>query len=312
MTRDMAASVRQRLLNRAQAERRQFNELLQRYVLERFLYRLAESPYARQFVLKGAMMLLAWHGPAARPTRDIDLLGRMDSSIEHLVDVMRAVCQAGVPDDGVQFDSEHIQGEAITEDADYQGVRVSLLARVGAARIYLHVDVGFGDIVVPRAEKVELPTLLDLPAPVLQGYSRESAIAEKLHAMVQRGALNSRMKDFYDIWSLASRFDFDGPTLVRAIQATFGHRQRRLPTNIPALTPEFALAADKQAQWKAFVRRQPLPHEIPAFEEVVLMLAEFLQPATGAAYENVVFDKHWPPGGPWRNTQGNGQYERRA
>ncbi len=181
MTHNMAASVRQRLLNHAHAENRQFNELLQRYDLERFLYRLAESPYARQFVLKGAMMLLAWQGPAARPTRDIDLLGRMDSSIEHLVNVMRAVCRVEVPDDGVQFDSEHIQGEAITEDADYQGVRVSLLATIGAARIYLHVDVGFGDIVVPRAEKVELPTLLDFPAPVLQGYSRESAIAEKLH-----------------------------------------------------------------------------------------------------------------------------------
>ena len=206
MTSNVAASVHQRLLNRAHATGRPFNELLQYFVLERFLYRLGHSPHARNFILKGALMFDVWQGPFARPTRDVDLLGHTENSVEHVVASIQAVCQEPVAeDDGLRFLTESISGERITEAAEYQGVRVHVEARLGPARIPVQIDVGFGDPLVPSSTLVRLSTLLDFPPPELQGYSRESAIAEKFQAMVYLGEINSRMKDFYDIWLLTKR-----------------------------------------------------------------------------------------------------------
>lgn len=221
MTSNLTASVHQRLLNHARATERPFNEVLQRFALERFLYRLGHSPYARRFVLKGALMLTAWQIPSARPTRDIDLLGRMGNSVEQVVSAVKAICREPVPDDGLRFETEGIIGERITETAKYVGVRVRFNAYLGNARIPVRIDVGFGDPLVPGSSLVRLPTILDFPPPEVQGYSRESAIAEKYHAMVYRGQLNSRMKDFYDVWSLATHFRFEGSILAQAIWETF-------------------------------------------------------------------------------------------
>jgi predicted nucleotidyltransferase component of viral defense system len=297
---NVAASVRQRLLNQAHAENRPFDEFLQRFALERFLYRLAQSPYARQFVLKGALMLSVWQGAFSRPTRDVDLLGHLASSVEHLVTVMTEICEVAVPqDDGLQFHTEQIHGEPITAEAEYQGVRVHLAATLAAARINFHVDVGFGDIVIPGPTMISLPVLLDFAAPMLQGYSRESVVAEKFHAMVVHGEINSRMKDFYDIWSLARHFAFDGALLARAIHETFEHRETAIPATPVALTPAFADAADKRAQWQAFIRRQPLDHEPPTLAEVVELIAVFLQPVAAALAEHRAFEQRWLTGGPW-------------
>ncbi len=256
--RNVAASVHQRLLNRARSEGRPFDELLQYFVLERFLYRLGRSPYAERFVLKGALMFHAWHGPLARPTRDVDLLGHGASDVASVVRVVGEICGTPVPeDDGLRFHAESLAGESISEAAEYQGVRVHVLATLGNARIRFQVDVGFGDALVPGPVPVSLPGLLALPDPKVQGYTRESAIAEKFQAMVYLGEINSRMKDFYDVWWLATHFAFEGPLLSRAIRETFQRRGTALPVDPVAITGAFAALPGKQTQWSAFIRRHP-------------------------------------------------------
>jgi len=299
MTRNVAASVRQRLLNRARTEGRPFNEVLQYFALERFLYRLGRSPYRHQFVLKGALMFSAWQSPFSRPTRDIDLLGRLDNTVEHVVSAIRAICQEPVQEDGLRFDAESVAGERIIEAANYKGVRVRSVAHLTTARIPIQIDVGFGDPVVPGPSLVRLPTILDFPPPELLGYSRESAIAEKFQAMVYLGAINSRMKDFYDIWLLATRFAFDGPLLAQAIRETFYRRQTTLPVAPFAFSDAFAQDREKQIQWIAFIRRHHLEDTPTTLHETIQVIAAFLQPAIYALSEGQPFNWHWLPGGPW-------------
>lgn len=301
MTRNVAASVHQRLLNRAHAEGRPFNELLQYFAPERFLHRLGCSSYSHQFVLKGALMFSAWQGPFARPTRDVDLLGHIDNSVERVVEAIRAICQEPVPeDDGLRFQTEGITGERITEAAEYQGVRVHLPVTLGTARIRLQIDVGFGDVLVPGPALVRLPTILDFPAPEVQGYSRESTIAEKFQAMVYLGEVNSRMKDFYDIWFLATHSAFDGPILAQAIRETFRHRQTTLPSAPVAFSEVFANDRDRQAQWRAFARRHPFDHVPLTLDEAIHGIEALLKPVILALVEDQSFNWHWLPGGPWQ------------
>ena len=176
---NIPASVRQRLLDKAKETGRPFNEVLQYFAMERFLYRLSRSPYADNFVLKGALMLTVWEVPLTRPTMDIDLLGRINNSIETIGEVTKEICQQEVEPDGLAFDIASIEAERIAEDADYEGIRVRFRGSLGTARIVMQLDIGFGDIVIPSPEPTNYPTLLDLPAPYLRGYSRESTIAEK-------------------------------------------------------------------------------------------------------------------------------------
>ena len=299
MTTNLTASVHQRLLNHARALDRPFNELLQRFALERFLYRVGQSPYARRFVLKGAMMLTAWQVPFARPTQDIDLLGRMENSVDMVVSAVKAICQEAVPDDGLRFDAENIVGERIVEGAAYSGVRVRFSAHLGNARIPMRIDVGFGDPLVPGPTVVRLPALLDFPAPEVQGYSRESTIAEKYHAMVYLGQLNSRMKDFYYVWSLAIHFQFEGPILARAISEAFRSRGITVPTHPTAFSDSFAAAVEKQAQWAAFRRRLHREDTPDALKKVVDVIAGFLGPVTEALVAGQPFQHRWEPGRGW-------------
>jgi len=299
---NIAASVHQRLLNRARAERRPFNELLQYFALERFLYRLGCSPYQDQFVLKGALMFTVWEVPVPRPTRDIDLLGRMDNAVPHVVAAIQEICEQPAPEDGLRFAAETVVGERIIEAADYEGVRVRFTAYLGKARIPMQVDIGFGDPVTPTPSTVRLPTILDFPAPELQGYSRESAIAEKVQIMVRLGEINSRMKDFFDIWLLATRFRFEGVALAQAIRATFRQRRTAVTALPVAFSDAFARDPEKQAQWAAFLRRYRLSKEtgIPnTLYETIQVIASFLRPVLQALVDERDFDRRWSPGGPW-------------
>jgi hypothetical protein len=196
---DMAASARARLLNRAKAEHRPFSELLQYYGMERFLYRLSRSDHAEGFVLEGALMLQCWGAPLRRATKDIDLLGRETRSVEQLVAVVKDCLMLELEDDGLRFDPETVQGNEIRIDAKYDGVRLTFVGFLGTARIHLQVDVGFGDVITPGAQELDYPTLLKLDAPRLLGYTPETTIAEKFHAMVVLDMANTRMKDFLDI-----------------------------------------------------------------------------------------------------------------
>jgi hypothetical protein len=299
VTRDLSASVRQRLLNYGRTEGRPFNEVLQHFALERFLFRLGRSAYRHQFVLNGALMFTVWQSPFLRPTRDIDLLGRLEDTLEGVVTAVKAICQEGVPEDGLRFDVDSVAGERIIETGQYQGVRVRLTAYLGTARIPMQIDIAFGDALVPGPAPVRLPTILELPPPEVQGYSRESTVAEKFQAMVYLGEVNSRMKDFYDVWFLATHFDFAGALLARAIRQTFQRRGTALPLAPAAFSQAFAQNIEKQAQWTAFIRRHQLENAPATLEEAVRDIAVFLQPLAQALAAGQPFDRQWLPGGPW-------------
>jgi len=275
VTRNVAASVRQRLLNHARAGGRPFNEVLQYFCLERFLYRMGRSPYRDRLVLKGALMFTVWQSLVTRSTRDIDLLGHIDNTVEQVMSTIRAICQEPAPEDGLRFDADSIVGERIIEAADYAGVRVRFTAYLGRARIPMQIDVGFGDPVVPGPSLVSLPAILNLPRPEVQGYSRESAIAEKFQVMVYLGEINSRMKDFYDIWLLATGFSFDGLLPAQAIRETFDWRRT------------------------TFVDRHRLQDAPDTLHEAVQTLAAFLLPIARALSDGQPFARRWSPGGPW-------------
>ena len=208
--RNIPASIHDRLLNRAKMDRRPFSELLQYYAMERFLYRLSQSGHADRFILKGALMLKVWRLPELRPTMDINMLGKTSNEETEIVAQIRDILAMDVEPDALIFQADSVQAERITEDAVYEGIRIRFLGLLDRARINMQIDVGFGDVVYPEPEKMHFPVMLNSSPPRLLCYSLESAIAEKLEAIVKLGTLNSRMKDFYDIWALSRRFDFDG------------------------------------------------------------------------------------------------------
>jgi hypothetical protein len=260
---------------------------------------MGRSSYARRFVLKGALMLTAWKLPYARPTRDIDLLGLMENTAEQVLSAIEAICREPVVDDGLRFETEGIRSEPMTEMADFAGVRLRFAALLGKARVPMRIDIGFGDPLVPGSSLVRLPTILDFPRPEVQGYSRESAIAEKFHAMVYLGQINSRMKDFYDIWLLATHFTFEGPILAQALSETFRSRGTPLSPHPVVFSNAFAQDGEKQVQWDAF-RRQLSTEEMPAgFQEVVQLLNSFLSPVAEALMGRQRFQKRWEPRRRW-------------
>ncbi|MBN1459588.1 MAG: nucleotidyl transferase AbiEii/AbiGii toxin family protein [Armatimonadetes bacterium] len=280
---NVAASVRQRLLNLAREQNEDFGLVLTRYAIERLLYRLSRSPHANDFILKGAQLFSLWTEKPHRTTRDLDLLCQGSPELARLETVFRDLCeQQADPPDGLAFDAGSVRAETIREAAAYDGVRVLVGYEIAGARDRLQVDVGFGDVIVPMPEIVAIPALLDLPAPRMKAYPMEAVVAEKYEAMISLGMANSRMKDFYDIWLLSRQFEFSGERLCQAISATFSRRKTPLPTGVPvALSPEFAADPGKQTQWRAFVRRSRLTPEAD-LSDVVAALREFLMPPTSA------------------------------
>jgi predicted nucleotidyltransferase component of viral defense system len=279
-----------------------FNFLLTRYGNERLLYRLAGSRHRDQFVLKGATLFEAWRGHPYRATRDVDLLGFGDASIQRLERVFRELCLLNVEADGIHFLENTVRGEEIREQQEYGAVRVRLTADLDGAHIPLQVDIVFGEAVTPGIEETEFPTLLDFRPPHLRTYPRETVVAEKFEAMVRLGLINSRMKDFYDLWTLASTYAFSGSLLARAFTATFERRGTPLPSGVPvALTSEFIGERTKRQQWTAFVRRSGITTDLP-LPEVADLLMRFLLPPVLAAAAGKAFEDEWVPGGDWRVT----------
>jgi len=298
---NIAVSVRDRLLNLARERGENFQLILTRYGLERLLYRLGKSDYRDIFVLKGAMLFMLWSDQSHRPTRDVDFLGLGDSSETGLRAVFRELCEIPVEDDGLTLIADSIQVNVIRDDTEYGGMRVKLFGDLAGARIPIQADIGFGDAVTPGPRSIEYPTLLDGPAPNLKAYPLESVVAEKYQALVNLGMANSRMKDFYDLWIIASEFDFDGLTLSRAIGNTFSRRHTSLPEYTPfGLTPEFYEDAIKNTQWNAFVRKGMLATSPPTLKDVCLSLEAFLLQPTQALVRDEEFRATWKPGGPWR------------
>ena len=295
--RNIPASIRQRLLSRAKKDQRPFNELLQYFASERFLYRLSKSSHADRFILKGALMLRIWHSPELRPTMDIDLLGKTSNKEADIIAQIQDILTIEVEEDGLVFDPDSIQAEQITEGMDYDGIRIRFLGALGSVRINMQIDIGFGDVVFPEPEKLDLPTMLNFSVPRLLCYSRESSISEKLEAMVKLGMLNSRMKDFYDIWLLSQHFNFDGPKLAEAIRRTFEQRGTALPMEIEIFTEPFITA--KQTQWAAFWKRLQQNQVPSSFREIMASVSGFLSPIVLALSSDKQSPTSWIAPGPW-------------
>jgi predicted nucleotidyltransferase component of viral defense system len=298
--RNLAASVRQRLMNKAREQKEPFDLVLIRFALERLLYRISISSHSGRFVLKGAMLFQIWSGEVHRPTRDLDLLGTGAPAPADFEQLFREVCVQEVEDDGLVFQPETVSAERMKEDEQYEGIRLKLQALLASARIPIQVDIGFGDAVTPGVDHISYPVILDFPSPMLRTYPRETVVAEKFQAMVMLGIANSRMKDFFDIWSLARTYEFSGATLSAAIKATFERRQTPLPETPPlAFTPEFSQDRHKVTQWNAFLRKSKLVAEELSLVEVVAVLSDFLMPPTHAILSNSAFSGAWSAGGGW-------------
>lgn len=297
---DVGASVRTRLLRLARERGEDFQLVLTRYANERLLFRLATSRHGSLFVLKGAALFTLWTGKPHRATRDLDLLGFGDPGEDHIREVFTEVLTLGVEDDGVRLDPSALEVEPIRESQEYGGIRVSTVARITTAKVRLQVDIGFGDAITPEPHMVELPPLLDGPAPRIRAYPRETVVAEKVEAMVQLGLVNSRMKDFYDLVVLAKTFDFEGEVLARAIRATFDRRGTPFPVVRPvALTPVFYGDATKVLQWAGFIRKSRAP-EVGSLPEAIADVTAFIEPPLVAARTQKRFVAWWRAGGPWR------------
>jgi hypothetical protein len=292
-------SVRDRLLNlRDEFEGKVSNQLLlTRYGCERLLYRLSISEYASDFVLKGATMFWNWTGEIHRPTRDIDFLGFGAPDKDRLETIFHRVSNIEV-DDGIEFDSETLTAKDIRHQSEYHGIRLKIVGVIAGARAHVQIDVGFGDS-GRFDDSYEVRTLLDTDSPIVRAYTRPTLIAEKFHTIVLRGMANSRVKDYYDIYFLASEFAFDGHELFHAIEQTFERRETEIPKETPrGLTRQYAQNADRKSNWQAL--KKGLSDSAPSLDEVVSGIRSFLEPIREAAASESEFSQKWPMGGPWQ------------
>lgn len=296
---NISHSVRERLLILAREDGTDYGLVLSRYVVERFLYRLSRTKHSGRFVLKGAMLFAVWTHRPHRPTRDLDLLGYGDLSDDALWKAFADVAEI-VEADGLNFDVDTLEIADIRAEEEYQGKRARMIVHLGTARVHLQVDIGVGDAVTPPAEEVAYPVLLDMPAPRLRAYAKETVIAEKLQAMASLGMLNSRMKDFYDLWVMGNSFAFDESTLAEAIRATFERRRTAMTSDLPVgLTDAFWQDSSKQAQWRAFIGSQSDEHDELSLHGIVDSLRHFLEvPYQTAASGQPSRKMRWLPGGP--------------
>ena len=297
--RNISASVRDRLLNKARTEKLDFNLLLTRYALERMLYRLSISKQRDQFLLKGALLFDLWFDVPHRPTHDADFLGFGSAEIPHIEEIFRDICRIEV-EDGIAFQPDTVKAAEIRKEANYAGVRVTLLGMLDSARCAVQIDIGFGDAVVPGPDEVHYPVILgEMPGPHLHVYPRYTVVAEKLQALTSLGMLNSRMKDYFDLWILAKHSDFDGLILSRAVAATFERRRTAVPTGVPiGLSDEFVNDAQKGKQWQGFLRKNaldPMP-----LATVVADLRDFLMPVLAAIAAGGSHDYPWRSGAGWQ------------
>jgi predicted nucleotidyltransferase component of viral defense system len=292
-------SVQARIVNHAKKLGVEATLVFSRYGLERFLYRLSTSEYAERFILKGAMLMLAWVGETVRATRDADLLGFGSLTGDEIVRIFREIMSTGRdPEDGVVFLPETLAVNPIREGEQYGGQRVTFEGRLGKVKLPLQVDVGIGDAVYPPAEWMEYPSLLNVPRPMVRTYQPETSIAEKLHAIVDLGEANSRMKDFFDIAELARIREFDGAAMSRAIRETFARRKTPVVATPVGLTSRFGMDAGKQRQWEAFVSKNRIDAS-NGFEAWVLRVAFFAGPVLTALSRGEKLRGRWQAGGQW-------------
>jgi len=297
--RNLGASIRDRLLNKARSENLDYNLLLTRYALERMLYRLSISGQRDQFLLKGALLFDLWFDVPHRPTHDADFLSFGSAEISHVEALFRDICRIEV-EDGIVFQPDSVQAAEIRKEANYAGIRVTLMGLLDSARCPVQVDIGFGDAVVPGPDEAQYPVILgEMPAPQLRVYPRYTVVAEKLEALTSLGMLNSRMKDYFDLWVLARYTDFDGAVLLRAVAATFDRRRTAIPNDVPiGLSDEFITDAQKEKQWQAFLRKNAI--DSMSLATVITDLRTFLLPVLAAVAAKGRLNVNWLAGETWQ------------
>jgi hypothetical protein len=256
---NLAASVRTRLLNKAKADKQDFSLVLTRYGLERLLYRLSVSSNKDNFLLKGALLFDIWFDVPLRPTRDIDLLGFGLAEVPLVYAAFEEICSIEC-DDGIEFDIGSIKISEIRKEANYAGLRVTFVGKLDNARCPVQIDIGYGDAVTPAPEHADYPVMLDdFPAPKLRIYPRYTVIAEKFEAVISLGMINTRLKDYFDLWVLLNAQELDSNVLSDAIDATLARRRTAKPTSTPiGLTETFGQDPQKIKQWQAFIRKNQL------------------------------------------------------
>jgi hypothetical protein len=275
----LQASLRQRLLEVAHRDRVDFQAVLTRFGLERFLFRLGKSRHRTSFLLKGAFLYLAWQNDVARPTRDIDLLGDGTPDVGRLLAVIAEILGGKICDEGLDFPVDAIKGETIRESSLYDGIRIKLVARLGKTRIPLQIDIGFGDAAGSYAVEMQFPTLLEQEPPLILAYRPEFVVAEKLEAMIVLGTVNSRLKDYHDLWRMMRTMAIRDTDIVEAVRKTFQRRGTLIPDGIPlSLTDDFARDQQKQRLWAAFIARSGLDVGDAILGTVVHDLREDLVP----------------------------------
>jgi hypothetical protein len=291
MIQNMPASVHQRLLNYAKENSRPFLEVLQYYCIERFLHRLSLSKYNKDFILKGALLLIAWRAPLSRTTKDIDMLSYSESDTAVLENIVREIFTQKVKPDGLKYDPATVKGEQIIEQNIYPGVRITFMGYLGRSKTNMQIDFGFGDKVYPKTEKIDYPSLLGTSDIKLVGYPLEAFISEKLQIMYDLGMINSRMKDFYDVWLIARQYNFKGKILKKAIVTTFKSRDTELMMNPVCFTDKFI--AEKDIHWKSFLKRNGIEDTPKDLKKIIILIKRLIKPIIKAANRRVDFEKIW-------------------
>lgn len=273
------ASVRQRLLNLARGKGKVFDVVLVTYGLERLMYRLSISEHRDSFVLKGGMLVTLWIGNENRVTRDADFLGFGEPTEERLIAAFSEVMSQHA-DDGLVYDIDNMSARPIREEQQYGGIRLRTVASLEKTQIPIVVDVGFGDATIAPEFTIEYPTLLDMPAARIRAYPPASVVAEKFHAIVTLGLVNSRMKDYYDLWAILNSQRIDEDELAGAINATFSRRETEIPMTVPdGLTDEFSADPQKKQQWATYAASIGL--EGLSLDETIDLVWTNLAPACG-------------------------------
>jgi len=292
-------SILQRLRMAAEDREQPFDQVLTYYGIERFLYRLSQIEEAKDFVLKGALLMMTWPDGMLRATRDIDMRSYLPPDETRIKQVFQKASRVDAANDGIYFDSESVSVEPIIERASYAGFRARLWGYLARTRIRIQIDLGFADVISPRPKLAYYSTILEMPMPRLRVYPIVSFISEKLEVLVALGEINSRMKDFYDLYIITTTYSIDGGKLVVAIRKTFERRRTEILDEVPAgLTDEFA--ANQQTQWDAFLRRIGAAGSgMPALNKICGSLRCFLAPVLEAAGNNSRFEKRWSPHKGW-------------
>lgn len=297
---NFSASINARLQNYARTNNKPFQEILQYYGIERFLYRLSKTKYSSGFILKGGLVFYALGVSQRRMTRDIDFRAFIKNDKENILTILQSAFETPSADDGLTFSGDDIVIEDTMLDADYLGMRIHFSAHLGKAKIPIQVDIGFSDVITTEATFEEYPTLLEgMEPPVVKTYPIESIISEKFHAMVMLGEINSRWKDFYDVWLLSETCDIDGKSLQTAIKATFDQRETPIPAALPAaFTDNFI--TENQQNWHSFVTRNKLTSmQVEDLIAVIKRLDTFICPPVRSLLHSETFTKQWRSGNKW-------------